>query len=113
MKELEAIKARVKEMEEEAEKLKEMQKQVEESIMSPTVGQSTCKIQLDFSFPPPSPHFLKTGMSGYECLIGRTLKVVHSVLEDCYQVRVLCYNERNLLSPIRIGKMVNFELIFL
>ncbi|XP_027037378.1 polyadenylate-binding protein 2-B-like isoform X1 [Pocillopora verrucosa] len=39
--ELEAIKARVKEMEEEAEKLKEMQKQVEESIMSPTVGQST------------------------------------------------------------------------
>ena len=53
-------------MEEEAEKLKEMQKQVEESIMSPTVGQSTCKIQLDFSFPPPSPHFLKTGMSGYE-----------------------------------------------
>lgn len=100
-------------MEEEAEKLKEMQKQVEESIMSPTVGQSTCKIQLDFSFPPPSPHFLKTGMSGYECLIGRTLKVVHSVLEDCYQVRVLCYNERNLLSPIRIGKMVNFELIFL
>lgn len=113
MKELEAIKARVKEMEEEAEKLKEMQKQVEESIMSPTVGQSTCKIQLDFSFAPPSPHFLKTGMSGYECLIGRTLKVVHSVLEDCYQVRVLCYNERNLLSPIRIGKMVNFELIFL
>lgn len=100
-------------MEEEAEKLKEMQKQVEESIMSPTVGQSTCKIQLDFSFPPPSPHFLKTGMSGYECLIGRTFKVVHSVLEDCYQVRVLCYNERNLLSPIRIGKMVNFELIFL
>ena len=100
-------------MEEEAEKLKEMQKQVEESIMSPTVGQSTCKIQLDFSFPPPSPHFLKTGMSGYECLIGRTLKVVHGVLEDCYQVRVLCYNERNLLSPIRIGKMVNFELIFL
>lgn len=113
MKELEAIKARVKEMEEEAEKLKEMQKQVEESIMSPTVGQSTCKIQLDFSFPPPFPHFLKTGMSGYECLIGRTFKVVHSVLEDCYQVRVLCYNERNLLSPIRIGKMVNFELIFL
>ena len=41
-------------MEEEAEKLKEMQKQVEESIMSPTVGQSTCKIQLDFGFPPPS-----------------------------------------------------------
>lgn len=39
MKELEAIKARVKEMEEEAEKLKEMQKQVEESIMSPTAGQ--------------------------------------------------------------------------
>lgn len=115
MKELEAIKARVKEMEEEAEKLKEMQKQVEESIMSPTVGQSTCKIQLDFGFPPPSPYtnFLKTGMSGYECLIGRTFKVVHSVLEDCYQVRVLCYNERNLLSPIRIGKMVNFELIFL
>jgi len=33
--ELEAIKARVKEMEEEAEKLKEMQKQVEQSIMSP------------------------------------------------------------------------------
>ena len=64
MKELEAIKARVKEMEEEAEKLKEMQKQVEESIMSPTVGQSTCKIQLDFGFPPPSslpptPTFLK------------------------------------------------------
>lgn len=54
MKELEAIKARVKEMEEEAEKLKEMQKQVEESIMSPTVGQSTCKIQLDFGFPLPS-----------------------------------------------------------
>ena len=43
MKELEAIKARVKEMEEEAEKLKEMQKQVEESIMSPTAGQPTCK----------------------------------------------------------------------
>lgn len=42
-------------MEEEAEKLKEMQKQVEESIMSPTVGQSTCKIQLDFGFPPPFP----------------------------------------------------------
>ena len=55
LKELEAIKARVKEMEEEAEKLKEMQKQVEESIMSPTVGQSTCKIQLDFGFLPPSP----------------------------------------------------------
>ena len=36
--ELEAIKARVKEMEEEAEKLKEMQKQVEESIMSPPAG---------------------------------------------------------------------------
>jgi len=34
--ELEAIKARVKEMEEEAEKLKEMQKQVEDSLMSPT-----------------------------------------------------------------------------
>ena len=30
-------------MEEEAEKLKEMQKQVEESIMSPTAGQPTCK----------------------------------------------------------------------
>lgn len=43
MKELEAIKARVKEMEEEAEKLKEMQKQVEESIMSPTAGQPSCK----------------------------------------------------------------------
>lgn len=43
IKELEAIKARVKEMEEEAEKLKEMQKQVEESIMSPTAGQPTCK----------------------------------------------------------------------
>ena len=42
-KELEAIKARVKEMEEEAEKLKEMQKQVEESIMSPTAGQPSCK----------------------------------------------------------------------
>ena len=59
-------------MEEEAEKLKEMQKQVEESIMSPTVGQSTCKIQLDFGFPlpssllpPPYTNFLKTGMSGY------------------------------------------------
>lgn len=45
LKELEAIKARVKEMEEEAEKLKEMQKQVEESIMSPTAGQSTCKMK--------------------------------------------------------------------
>lgn len=32
-------------MEEEAEKLKEMQKQVEESIMSPTAGQSTCKMK--------------------------------------------------------------------
>ena len=30
-------------MEEEAEKLKEMQKQVEESIMSPTAGQPSCK----------------------------------------------------------------------
>jgi len=37
--ELEAIKARVKEMEEEAEKLKEMQKEVEESLsMSPTTS---------------------------------------------------------------------------
>ncbi|XP_065065388.1 polyadenylate-binding protein 2-B-like [Rhopilema esculentum] len=36
--ELEAIKARVKEMEEEAEKLKEMHKQVEDSLMSPTGG---------------------------------------------------------------------------
>lgn len=33
-------------MEEEAEKLKEMQKQVEESIMSPTAGQPTCKKKL-------------------------------------------------------------------
>lgn len=50
LKELEAIKARVKEMEEEAEKLKEMQKQVEESIMSPTAAQATCKmIQLLFN----------------------------------------------------------------
>jgi len=36
--EIEAIKAKVKEMEEEAEKLKEMQKQVEQSIMSPTAS---------------------------------------------------------------------------
>eukprot|EP00118_Oscarella_pearsei_P011060 m.71294 g.71294 ORF g.71294 m.71294 type:complete len:234 (+) comp35738_c0_seq17:68-769(+) len=36
--ELEAIKQRVKEMEEEAEKLKEMQNQVEKQIMSPTAG---------------------------------------------------------------------------
>ena len=39
--ELEAIKARVKEMEEEAEKLKEMQKQVEDSLMSPTGSAGT------------------------------------------------------------------------
>ena len=44
-KELEAIKARVKEMEEEAEKLKEMQKQVEETIMSPPASQPTCKMK--------------------------------------------------------------------
>lgn len=44
-KELEAIKARVKEMEEEAEKLKEMQKQVEETIMSPPASQPACKIK--------------------------------------------------------------------
>lgn len=44
-KELEAIKARVKEMEEEAEKLKEMQKQVEEAIMSPTASQPACKMK--------------------------------------------------------------------
>ncbi|XP_065827709.1 polyadenylate-binding protein 2-B-like [Oscarella lobularis] len=36
--ELEAIKQRVKEMEEEAEKLKEMQSQVEKQIMSPSAG---------------------------------------------------------------------------
>ena len=44
-KELEAIKARVKEMEEEAEKLKEMQKQVEETIMSPPASQPACKMK--------------------------------------------------------------------
>lgn len=41
LQELEAIKARVKEMEEEAEKLKEMQKQVEDSLMSPTGSAGT------------------------------------------------------------------------
>lgn len=35
LQELEAIKARVKEMEEEAEKLKEMQNQVDKQMMSP------------------------------------------------------------------------------
>ena len=49
-KELEAIKARVKEMEEEAEKLKEMQKQVEETIMSPPANQPTCKMNQLFLF---------------------------------------------------------------
>lgn len=47
-KELEAIKARVKEMEEEAEKLKEMQKQVEESLMSPTGSAGTGNSPRDF-----------------------------------------------------------------
>lgn len=49
-KELEAIKARVKEMEEEAEKLKEMQKQVEETIMSPPASQPACKMKQMFLF---------------------------------------------------------------
>lgn len=49
-KELEAIKARVKEMEEEAEKLKEMQKQVEETIMSPPASQPACKMKQLFLF---------------------------------------------------------------
>ena len=49
-KELEAIKARVKEMEEEAEKLKEMQKQVEETIMSPPASQPSCMFKHLFLF---------------------------------------------------------------